>query len=112
MHLPRIAKAAKAAETDGPRLTLGRRRILSGVGASGLMAAAGIFASSSPAAAADNDGCCNLANKPGSAGYVSRAYCTDHMDYVWVCSTEPGYLRCSCCETAGNKQSSYWCYYG
>ncbi|MFD4949379.1 hypothetical protein ACFVYE_03150 [Streptomyces sp. NPDC058239] len=111
MRFPLLSKSARAAgpDTDGPQLRLGRRKVLGGVGASGLMAAAGIFAGAAPAAA-DSDNCCNLANKPGSAGYTTMTYCRAHMSYLWGCSMS-GTLHCSCCETAGNAKSSFECKY-
>ncbi|MFD4898954.1 hypothetical protein [Streptomyces sp. NPDC058411] len=106
MRFPLLGKK----ESDGPQVRLGRRKVLGGIGASGLVAAAGVFAGATPAAAADSDNCCELANKPGSPNFTSMSYCRAHMSYLWGCSMS-GTLHCSCCETAGNAKSSFECQY-
>jgi hypothetical protein len=63
------------------QLKAARRRILTGVGASALVTAIGLF---------------------GSKG--------THAAYIWYCSVN-GYLHCACCETAGNRLSAADCHY-
>ncbi|MFJ5720942.1 hypothetical protein [Streptomyces sp. NPDC093149] len=90
---------------------VGRRRVLGGIGASGLMASAAVFASSSTAHAGNAD-CCNLAHPPGTSGYLSNyTDCSSRAAYIWGCTSSGGYLHCYCCETAGNAQSAYRCQY-
>jgi hypothetical protein len=88
------------------RTKAGRRRILAGLGGSGLAAATATFTRSSPARAAD-EGCCYLAHPPGTKGYVSYATCQAHATYIWNCSA--GTRDCACCETVGNKTSAFVC---
>lgn len=103
--------AGASHETAPKQRRLGRRRLLGGAGASGLMAAAGVFASASQASAA-NAGCCSLAHPPGTSGYVTMTYCRAHMEYLWGCDmTSNGSLHCSCCETTNYAKSAYSCQY-
>ncbi|MFJ8544422.1 hypothetical protein ACIRFH_20785 [Streptomyces sp. NPDC093586] len=105
----RFARRTAGADAAEPKLRLGRRRVLGGLGASGLVAAAGVFSSASPAAA-DSDNCCNLAHPPGTSGYTTMTYCRAHLGYLWSCSMS-GTLHCSCCETPGNVKSAFECRY-
>jgi hypothetical protein len=88
------------------RTKAGRRRILAGLGASGLAAAAATFTRGTPALAAD-EGCCGLAHPPGTSGYVSYSYCQAHHSYIWNCSI--GTRDCACCETKNDAQSGFVC---
>jgi hypothetical protein len=85
---------------------IGRRRILGGIGASGLAAAVATFAQSTPAFAA-YQGCCGLAHPPGTPGYVSYSTCRAHAAYIWNCAS--GTLGCACCEEAGDSHSGFVC---
>jgi hypothetical protein len=91
------------------QLKAARRRILTGVGASALVTAIGLFGSKGTDAAAAGFGplCCNLAHYPANTSY---SYCHAHAAYIWYCSVN-GYLHCACCETAGNRLSAADCHY-
>ncbi|WP_331763696.1 hypothetical protein [Streptomyces anthocyanicus] len=106
----RFARRTASADAAEPKARVGRRRVLGGLGASGLVAAAGVFSSASPAAAADNDQCCNLANPPGTSGYTTMTYCRNNADYLWTCSMSST-LHCTCCETSYNEKSAFECRY-
>jgi len=82
---------------------LGRRRILAGVGASGLAAAIAVFGRSGSAAAAPSYryGCCNLAFAP--SGTLSS--CLSGSHYVWYCGLNE--LQCECCEVKGGPNGAY-----
>jgi hypothetical protein len=87
---------------------LSRRRILSRIGATGLLASAGVFAGAlKPEAAYAGPACCNLAHYPANATY---SYCRAHASYIWYCEQSGG-VHCSCCETAGNRYSAADCRY-
>ncbi|GAA0958990.1 hypothetical protein [Virgisporangium aurantiacum] len=86
-----------------------RRRLLGGVGASGIAAAIAVFGRSGPAAAAYQYACCHLQFHPTK----SISYCLGTYHYVWHC-WHAGYVRCQCCEVknyAGgpNVASAYSC---
>ena len=85
-----------------------RRRLLGGVGASGVAAAIAVFGRSGPAAAYDY-ACCHLQFHPT----WSISGCLNTYHYVWHC-WHAGYVRCQCCEVknyAGgpNVASAYSC---
>jgi len=84
----------------------GRRRFLTGIGATGLAVAAATFGRAMPAYAV-TEGCCGLPNPPGSECYTTWSYCLSIKKYVWTCSG-PGprgtQYRCSCCETKVDAQ--------
>jgi hypothetical protein len=88
----------------------GRRRILAGLGATGLAASAGVFGSGGTANAApllcSGGGCCNLAHCPPNTTW---AYCNAHAWYIWYCDTG-GTTMCACCETYNDAQSAVMCY--
>jgi hypothetical protein len=89
-----------------------RRRVLGGVGASALVASAGIFGKGEAAQAARPPApyCCNLAH-PTGANHISYSSCVARAAYIWYCDTGTGQIRCNCCETAGNAQSAESCHY-
>lgn len=76
----------------------GRRRFLSGIGATGLATSAAVFGSGATARAS-NYQCCNLAIYPPN---VSYEYCSNHANYIWAC-TVGCCLHCMCCETDGGS---------
>jgi hypothetical protein len=85
-----------------------RRRLLGGVGASGVAAAIAVFGRSSPAEAYVY-ACCHLEFHPT----WSIRDCLNTYHYVWHC-WHAGYVRCQCCEVkryAGgpNVASAYSC---
>jgi len=80
---------------------VGRRRLLGGLGAGGLAAAAAIFGRSSPAHAA-NWQCCNLVYAPPN---ISMSACLSARHYVWTCSMGSGGLWCQCCERYSSSGS-------
>jgi hypothetical protein len=88
------------------RVRTGRRRLLAGIGASGLTAAVATFTRATPALAADQ-GCCHLAHPPGDPNNVSYSWCQAHATYIWNCHL--GTRDCACCETAHNAQSASVC---
>jgi hypothetical protein len=101
-----------ARKTDEPNQKakgVSRRGLIGRIGATGLMASAGVFAGTAmtakPAAAAPL--CCNLANYPANTTYAN---CYANAAYIWYCS-ENAHLHCSCCETAGNALSAADCRY-
>jgi hypothetical protein len=69
-----------------------RRRLLGGLGATGVAAAVAVFGRSTPASAY-NVACCHLDLPPTWS--VSRCRGVPH--YVWHC-WHAGYVRCQCCE--------------
>ncbi len=99
-----------AAISDAKAVKPGRRRILAGLGATGLAASAGVFGSGATANAApllcSGGGCCNLANCPPN---TSWSYCNAHASYIWYCDTG-GTTMCACCETKNDAQSAVTCY--
>lgn len=88
------------------RQKIGRRRILGGIGASGLAAAVATFAQSTPAFAV-YQGCCGLAHPPGDPKNVSYSNCQSHGGYIWTCAS--GTLSCACCEYPGDTHSGFVC---
>jgi hypothetical protein len=75
---------------------VGRRRLLGGVGASGLAAAVAVFGRSSPAFAG-NYGCCNLYVSPPNISYATCTTSSTTLSYYnWSCSS--GGYSCQCCE--------------
>ncbi|GAA1027636.1 hypothetical protein GCM10009557_09800 [Virgisporangium ochraceum] len=78
-----------------------RRRLLGGVGASGIAAAITVFGRSGPAAAVYNVACCHLAMAPTKT--ISQCLAASH--YVWHC-WHAGYVRCQCCEIK-NSSGTY-----
>lgn len=75
---------------------VGRRRILGGLGASGLAAAVAVFGRSSPAFA-ENFGCCSLYFDPPNISYPVCTTVTATLSYyLWNCSTPQ--WSCKCCE--------------
>ncbi|WP_445528404.1 hypothetical protein [Streptomyces cyslabdanicus] len=92
--------------SDGKKL--GRRRLLSRIGTTGLATSAAVFVGTAAATKASAQPlCCSLANYPENTTY---SYCSAHAAYIWYCSANP-YLHCACCETAGNKLSAAQCQY-
>jgi hypothetical protein len=83
----------------GARASLGRRRFMAGVGASGLATAAVVFGRSGTAQAGALSyplNCCTLCFKPS----ISVAACKGYSGhYIWRCSNGAGTLHCECCET-------------
>jgi len=88
--------------------SFGRRRILAGIGASGVAAAVAVFGRSGPADAIGGYGCCNLQYPPS----VSVSSCLNGRHYVWYCGLNE--LQCQCCEVkdpyGNNIRSAYTCY--
>ena len=82
-------------QTEAPR-GLGRR-LLGGLGTSGLSAAMTLFGRSTPAEAYIQYQCCHLAYYPSD-----YTYCRNHATYIWYCSVN-GYLHCTCCEASGRS---------
>jgi hypothetical protein len=78
------------------KLRTGRRRVLAGVGASGLAVAASVFGRGTPAHAA-NWACCTLEFVPPNVSYSS---CINARHYVWQCTfgTVGPVYRYNCCE--------------
>jgi hypothetical protein len=74
-----------------------RRRLLTGVGASGLAAAAAVFGRGTPAEAA-NWGCCDLYYAPPNMSYSTCTSSARH--WVWQCTfgTVGPIYRYNCCE--------------
>jgi hypothetical protein len=104
----------KDASGDGRRKGLGRRRFLSGVGASGLATAMAVFGSATPASALVAAGCCNLCRSRSG----TFAQCSSGTHYVWSCSIGgSAFLHCTCCEHGAKSgcahvtQSWYECRY-
>jgi hypothetical protein len=89
----------------GARDAMGRRRLLARLGATGLAASMGVFASRTPARASTAAMCCDLTNFPPNATYD---YCHKRAGYIWYCSLSE-YLHCSCCETEGERYSAAEC---
>ena len=85
----------------------GRRRILAGIGASGLAAAVATFSRATSASAAGDQGCCGLENPPGDPNFRSYSWCQARASYIWNCTV--GTRDCACCETAGNQFSGFVC---
>jgi hypothetical protein len=90
-----------------------RRRILTAIGATGVLVSAGVFGGKQKAASAAtavpmSPLCCNLAHYPANTSYD---YCHAHAAYIWYCSQGGTSLHCSCCETAGNALSAADCRY-
>lgn len=73
-----------------------RRRVLAGMGVSGLAAATAVFGRSTPANAA-NWACCTLDFVPPNVSYAS---CVSGNHYVWQCTfgTVGPVYRYNCCE--------------
>jgi hypothetical protein len=95
---------------DANVIKQGRRRILAGLGTTGLAASAAVFGGRGIANAAPlactGGGCCNLANCPPN---TSWSYCNAHASYIWYCDVS-GTTMCACCETAGDVKSAVTCY--
>jgi hypothetical protein len=70
-----------------------RRRLLGGLGASGLAAAVAVFGRSSAASAKYHVACCDLEFAPTR----TISSCLSGRHYVWHC-WHAGYVRCQCCE--------------
>lgn len=89
-----------------------RRRFLSKLGAAGLAASTGFFASESTSAAAGGCQCCNLVYCPPNTTFGT---CMAYHHYLWGCTTSGGFLWCQCCERfgpgGGYIQSAYQCQY-
>jgi hypothetical protein len=75
---------------------IGRRRILGGIGAGGLAAAATVFGFASPASAATIYGCCHLTCKP-TGHTLKQCEAGTQYFYVWSCTESSG-KTCHCCE--------------
>ncbi|WP_163508702.1 hypothetical protein [Fodinicola acaciae] len=77
-------------------------------GAAGLGTATAVFAQSTPAAAAGQCLCCNLAHCPAN---TSMSYCQAHQNYEWSCRVCSGgaCVTCLCCEANGNSLSALDC---
>ncbi len=90
-----------------------RRRILTAIGATGVLVSAGVFGGRQKAAAAApaspaGPNCCNLRNYPQN---TTHDYCYANAAYIWYCSVGTTSLHCSCCETAGDALSAADCRY-
>jgi hypothetical protein len=96
---------AQAATTGDERSQgTGRRRLLTGIGAIGLLASASIFGNEDKALAAPNlcaSGCCDLIYCPNE----SFSTCKSHASYIWYCSNQSGTFSCECCEAPGHSAS-------
>jgi len=81
---------------------LGRRGILSVIGAGALTAASVRFGTSAANASAFAcDGlCCNLIYCPPNESWSA---CDRNGDYVWGCAVDGGGLLCQCCEMSGGS---------
>jgi hypothetical protein len=81
------------------RVRTGRRRFLTGVGATGLAVAAATFGRPTGAFAV-TEVCCDLYHGPGSDCYTSYPTCsTMASPYIWTCmQRKPRVLMCHCCE--------------
>jgi hypothetical protein len=79
----------------GERSRLGRRRFMTGVGASGLATAAVVFGRPGTAHAYTHY-CCNLCFAPS----ISLSSCQSYSGhYTWYCDSGPSRPHCYCCET-------------
>lgn len=90
----------------GKRRT-GRRRFLTGVGATGLAVAVATFGRST-AAYAYVVGCCDLPHPPGDTCYISYAACSGASHpYLWTCKRPKNRppLLCQCCDGVATKLS-------
>jgi len=76
---------------------VGRRRLLSGVGAGGLAAAAAVFGRGTPAYAA-NWRCCTLIHNPPNMTLAECRYTSGSYTwyYNWTCQSKG--QTCQCCE--------------
>ena len=76
----------------------GRRRVLGGIGASGLAAAVAVFGKGSPAFAG-NWYCCNLIFHPPnmSMSACQSSHGENESWYTWTCARSAS-LDCACCE--------------
>lgn len=99
-------EAAAACSTEAPKKH-GRRRLLAGLGTTGLLASINLFGNAEKAFAA-NYGCCNLANYPPNTTW---SYCQAHSVYTWYCQNFSGSVTCGCCETSGYALSGGTCYH-
>jgi hypothetical protein len=91
-----------------PAKAKGRRRFLTGLGASGLAAAVATFVKADPALATYGYGCCTLALPSGSI-----SYCRAHATYIWYCAKSASF-DCECCEVKSGgsyTHSAGRCYY-
>jgi hypothetical protein len=90
----RFIKRAGVAGEERPRV--GRRRFMTGVGASGLATAAVVFGRPGEALASYPLNCCNLCYAPS----ISVASCKGYSGhYLWRCDNGAGTIHCECCET-------------
>ncbi|MEV4759740.1 hypothetical protein AB0J86_32235 [Micromonospora sp. NPDC049559] len=87
-----------------------RRGVLRGIGAGAIASAATLFAAKPEMAGAAPRApqCCNLEHPPGDPNYIDYNDCHARASYIWGCAVS-GSLYCTCCETAGNAQSSAQC---
>ena len=78
--------------------SMGRRRLLAGIGASGLAAAIAVFGRGTAAQAA-NYGCCTLIYNPPnmSLGSCQSVRSENEGYYTWYCSINNN-RDCACCE--------------
>jgi hypothetical protein len=105
VHAQSDSQAATPTHTRSPGP--GRRKLLAGIGATGLLASAGIFGSEGTALAAPylcSSGCCGLLYCPNESINTCRA----HASYIWYCSNQSGTFGCECCESPGHSAS--FCY--
>jgi hypothetical protein len=82
------------AEQEESRAPVRRRRLLGGIGASGLAAAAAVFGRADPAQALVQVVCCHLCFNPSH----SEQECETGTHYVWTCS-----------QTVNNRLNQCWC---
>lgn len=81
---------------------LGRRRLMTVLGSTGILASLGVLGSKSAAEALTlhDVKCCQLIYPPSS--YTT---CKAHATYIWNCFGEYGglYWECACCEAPGRS---------
>lgn len=82
---------------------VGRRRVMTFLGSTGILASVGVFGGKSMAEASaelHNVKCCGLLYPP-----TSYATCHAHATYTWNCFGEYGgiYWECACCEAPGRS---------
>lgn len=87
----------KEGAAAGKPKSVGRRRLLSGVGAGGLAAAVAVFGRSTPSFAA-NWHCCNLIHNPPNMSLSECKYTSGSYTYYYNWTCRDGSKTCQCCE--------------